>query len=272
MNNIEYSITSVRRGITMPVRRASVIATVAAVLSAATVSNEAAIVQFRRARYTAGESSSVMVEVLHTHRKDVSVVHYETSPIDAVPGRDYAPVSGTLSIYPGERIKWLEIPVFYDWETEAPVRFNVTLSEPGPGTRIGRRKVTTITLVNSPWDAATALSSKENLIILDGGRVVRLRQSSPSSGSFITDWRVSAGYPLQPHKITCDFSVSEMRAGPRVCYGFSCFSTSYPAAIGTDRVTFEFTSPFGGTYTNTDTSHFMFGAGGTFELPGPRPE
>ena len=237
-----------------------------------------AVVQFKKAAISAGEmdywGSLIPIEVVRRDGPKVEVVvHYTTVPLDAAPGRDYQETSGTLKVYYNKH-DWIYVPVYYDWDADGPVRFNVVLSEPNEGTRIGRRSVTTVTITNTPWSPAAALKASRRIKI-HGTESIYLEGFTPSSGSFIQEWSGTTFDPMNPLSVTCNFAVAEIRPGPIVCYGFSCFSTSYTAGVGNHHVTFTLATPYSGTFTaqtySLDGLFHLFGPSGTFELIGPKP-
>lgn len=64
-------------------------------------------------------------------------VQYRTATVDAVPGLDFAPVSGTLTLGPGQWSGSIQVPVLDNPHTNRDHDFHVTLAGPGGGATLG---------------------------------------------------------------------------------------------------------------------------------------
>ena len=75
------------------------------------------------------------------------VVHFETEPATASAGTDFLSAAGTLRFSPGERLKYVHVPVPWDGMAEGPESFTVRLTAPS-GAEI-ERPVATGTILDS---------------------------------------------------------------------------------------------------------------------------
>ena len=72
-------------------------------------------------------------------------VHYQTSPINATPGTDFTPVSGTLTLGPGQWTGSIQVPVLDNPHLNHDTSLTLTIDSPTGGATLG---ATTIAMVH----------------------------------------------------------------------------------------------------------------------------
>jgi uncharacterized repeat protein (TIGR01451 family) len=97
------------------------------------------ILQFSTSTYTVPETAGVaQLQVVRTDGAKGSVtVNYQTTAINATPGLDFTPVSGTLSFASGQKTASIMVPVLADpWDNHVE-QLSVALTSAGGGATLG---------------------------------------------------------------------------------------------------------------------------------------
>ncbi len=79
-------------------------------------------------------------------------VHYQTIAVDATPGVDYVPTSGTLTLGPGQTIASIAVPVLNDLYEDHDDTVNVVLDNPSGGAVLGTVSTTVLQIVDTDPD------------------------------------------------------------------------------------------------------------------------
>lgn len=106
--------------------------------------------QFEKRGYLVKESSGVVaIPILRTSGSDGEVsIRWKTVDKTAISSRDYLGGSGVITFKHGEVRKVLEIPIIDDLKAEKDEYFEVKLSEPTGGARIGTVNHCAVTITN----------------------------------------------------------------------------------------------------------------------------
>jgi uncharacterized delta-60 repeat protein len=87
--------------------------------------------------YTIETSGSAVVFVQRVGATNAAFsVGYNTTPITAVPGTNYTPISGMLTFTPGETLEAISIPVLYDHQVTGDLLFGVNLTNATGGAEL----------------------------------------------------------------------------------------------------------------------------------------
>ena len=79
-------------------------------------------------------------------------VNYQTVAVNATPGLDFVPISGTLTFASGQTVGTILVPVLNDlWENHDDV-VNVVLSSPGGGATLGTLTTAQLSIVDTDPD------------------------------------------------------------------------------------------------------------------------
>jgi uncharacterized repeat protein (TIGR01451 family) len=97
------------------------------------------MLQFGSGGVTVTDRSGVAVlPVVRVYGASGSIsVHYQTAPLSATPGLDFTPISGTLTLGPGQWTGSIQIPILDDPYLNRDTAFNVTLDSPTNGAYLG---------------------------------------------------------------------------------------------------------------------------------------
>ena len=80
-------------------------------------------------------------------------VNYQTVAINATPGLDFVPISGTLTLGPGQTVATIAVPILNDpWENHNDV-VNLVLSSPGNGASLGPLSTTQLNIIDTDPDS-----------------------------------------------------------------------------------------------------------------------
>ena len=112
-------------------------------------------VQFQSAAASVNESAGYLVlTVSRNTNLGTSTINYSTSDGTTVAGKNYTATSGTLTFFPGDATKTINIPIIDDGVISGALKFNVNLTSP-TGTILGANATTVVTVNNT--DAMSTL-------------------------------------------------------------------------------------------------------------------
>lgn len=131
-------------------------------------------------------------------------VDYKVTAGTATANADFTPISGTLTLAPGEDFKSLAIPLVNDNIDEEDETIIVTLSNPSNGAALGR---STFTLIIRDDDGTPTLSLADLSLVEGTSGAMLAKLSNPSSRP------VSFNYTTQPNSATdpADFSAQSAK-------------------------------------------------------------
>ena len=111
----------------------------ASATASAQVVESPGMIQFGAAEYEVTDQSGVaVIPVVRLYGASGTItVHYQTSPVNATPGLDYTPTSGTMTLGPGQWTGSIQIPVLDDRYLNHDTYVNVTLDSPTGGAYLG---------------------------------------------------------------------------------------------------------------------------------------
>src|SRR5262249_38174969 len=107
----------------------------ASATTSAQVVESPGMVQFGAASYDVTDQSGVAVipVVRYYGASGPITVRYQTAPINATPGLDFTPISGTLTLLPGQWTASIQVPVLDDPYLNHDTYLNVTMDSPTGG-------------------------------------------------------------------------------------------------------------------------------------------
>ncbi len=108
------------------------------------------MLEFNKTSYLVKESiGNAILPIIRADGCDGRIeVTWTTKDMEAVNEKDYIGGTGTLVFEHGEREKNLEIPIIDDQEYEKDESFQVELSDPTGGAKLGRIKKTVVAIIN----------------------------------------------------------------------------------------------------------------------------
>lgn len=95
------------------------------------------------------DGGSVLVDVIRTVGSDGYItVDYDTETLNAQPGVDYTPVSGTFTFAEGETVKTIVIPILDDGLVESIEQFNVNIDNVNGGAVLLVPRTATVSIID----------------------------------------------------------------------------------------------------------------------------
>lgn len=171
--------------------------------------------QFDSKDYSAREEAEfVQVGVTQGENDAPAMVDVTTTDGTAKAGLDYAGLTNTLSFGPGERLKWVRIPILNDELKEAAKSFGITLSNPTAEAVLGSQRTATVQIYdNDPgvgfptntWFAA-ASAGVAKITVTRGGDAL---MSSFTVDYQTADGSAQAGVDYQAVSGTLEFKSDE---------------------------------------------------------------
>lgn len=108
------------------------------------------VVQFPVAGFTNREDAALIrIPVVRGESALASTVDVTTANGTAVAGQDYAAVNRTLSFLPGERLKFVDVPVLNDGLKESSETFRILLGNPTGGAALGATRTVKVTILDN---------------------------------------------------------------------------------------------------------------------------
>lgn len=116
--------------------------------------------QFDSKNYVVREEAAfVQVGILRGENEAAATVDFTTTDGTAIAGVDYVGVTNTIQFAPGERMKWLQVPVLGNGVKDAARSFGIALSNPTGGASLGSLRTATVQLLdNDPGVGFTSTS------------------------------------------------------------------------------------------------------------------
>jgi poly(3-hydroxybutyrate) depolymerase len=165
-------------------------------LSAATVTIQDSdrTFQFDAKNYGAREEAEfVQVGIVQGENDAPAIVDFATTDGTAKAGLDYVGLTNTIHFGPGERLKWVRIPILNDGLKEAVKSFVITLSNPTGGAALGTQRIATVKIYDN--DPGVAFSTSTFFISGSAGvaRLTVMRGSDVPMSSFTVDFQTADG-------------------------------------------------------------------------------
>ncbi len=194
--------------------------------TSAQVVESAGTVEFGAGEYEVTDQSGVaVIPVVRLYGSLGTVtVTYQTVPVNAIPGLDFTPTSGTLTLGPGQTSGSIQVPVLDDPYQDQDQYLNVTIANPTGGAILG---ATTTTLLHiQDVDPDVTAPVVDGLTWSGSSRAITsltLSFSAPLDPSYATDpadyrlFKVTGGQSLPIASITYDaanFSVTIVPQSP----------------------------------------------------------
>jgi polyhydroxybutyrate depolymerase len=115
-----------------------------------TITDADEAVQFQAASFSVGEDVG-FARVAVTRGESASAATVDVTSTDgtAVAGQDYTGVTNTLQFAPGERLKYVDVPVLNDGIKESSETFRIVLSNPTGEAVLGPTRTVTVTILDN---------------------------------------------------------------------------------------------------------------------------
>ncbi len=160
------------------------------------------------------DAEFVEVPITRGENDTSATVDYVTTDGTAIAGLDYVGMTNTAYFAPGERQKWIQIPILHDGFKEATKSFGVALSNPTGGAALGSQRTATVQISdNDPGVGFTANSFFASRSARVAQVPVRRGHDEPK-GPFTVDFRTvdasaRAGVDYQACSGTVEFAADE---------------------------------------------------------------
>ena len=120
------------------------------VAATVTITDTDELVQFRMGTFTNWEDGAfARLAVVRGESAVASTVNFATADGTAIAGQDYRGLTNTLSFAPGERLKFIDVPLLNDGLRESTETFQVVLSNPTGGTVLGLDRILTVRILDN---------------------------------------------------------------------------------------------------------------------------
>jgi uncharacterized repeat protein (TIGR01451 family) len=173
--------------------------------AAAQVVESPGMIEFGAGSYEVTDQSGVAtISVVRLFGASGTIaVHYQTSPINATPGLDFTPTSGTLTLGPGQWTASIQVPVLDDRYLNHDTYLDVTLDSPTGGAYLG--PPTTALLHIQDVDPDVTPPQVSGLTWSGSAQAITgltLQFTAPMDPAFVTDAddyhliRLSGGQPI----------------------------------------------------------------------------
>ncbi|MBM3882154.1 MAG: hypothetical protein FJ387_20935 [Verrucomicrobia bacterium] len=163
------------------------------------------------------EAVYVQVGVIQGDNGASATVDLATTDGTAKAGLDYVGVTNTIQFGPGERLKWVRIPLLDDGLKEAAKFFDVTLRNPTGGTALGTQRTATVQITDN--DPGVGFTTNTFFVFVWSSaslaKVSVTRGSDDPTTSFTvdyqtTDWTAQAGTDYEATAGVLEFNPGEM--------------------------------------------------------------
>jgi polyhydroxybutyrate depolymerase len=176
-------------------------------------------VRFQAASFTTREDAPfVCLAVVRGESALATTVDVATANISAIAGQDYTAVTNTLSLAPGERLKFIEVPILNDGLKESAETFRIPLSNPTGGAVLGLTRTVTVTILDNDPGVGFERSTTSVWENLPGLTLKVIRGNDGWLGPFTVDYQTVdstalAGVDYQAASGTLSFEMNEMVKG-----------------------------------------------------------
>jgi poly(3-hydroxybutyrate) depolymerase len=148
--------------------------------------------QFDSQNYAAREEAEyVQVGIIQADNDAPASVDFSTSDGAALAGLDYVGSTNTIQFGPGERRKWIQIPLLNDGLKEAVKSFRITLSNPTGGTALGSQPTATVKITDNDPGVGVTTNTFFASGIAGVAKVSVTRGSDELMSSFTVDFQTA---------------------------------------------------------------------------------
>jgi poly(3-hydroxybutyrate) depolymerase len=188
----------------------------APVSATVTITNTDDVVQFQTATLTNREDAvCVRIPVLRGESALSTTVEVTTANATAVAGQDYTGVTNTLSFAPGERLKFVDVPLLNDGLKESSETFRITLSNPTGGAVLATPATLAVMILDNDPGVGFERSTNSVWEKLPGLTLNVVRGNDGWLGPFTVDYQTAdgtaqAGLDYQATSGTLSFATNEL--------------------------------------------------------------
>jgi len=181
-----------------------------------TITNTDEVVQFQQATLTNREDAAcIRVAVVRGESALASTVDVSTANLTAIAGLDYTGLTNTISFAPGERLKFVDVPLLNDGLKESSEKFRITLTNPTGGAVLAMPTTLTVTILDNDPGVGFERSTNSVWEKMPGLTLNVVRGNDGWLGPFTVDYQTvngtaQAGLDYQATSGTLNFMTNEM--------------------------------------------------------------
>ena len=159
-------------------------------VSTVTIVDTDRLLQFESAQYiTSEEAAYAQIGITQGENDGATSVAFTTADRVARSGRDYVGITTNMGFNAGERLKYIRVPILQNLLKESKRQFQVALSNPTAGARLGPRATATIAIADDDPGVGFAQSSYSFPAKADSVSIGVKRGGGDPSQSFSVDYR-----------------------------------------------------------------------------------
>lgn len=184
-----------------------------------TITNTDELVQFQAAKFAVREDAAIArIPVLRGESALTTTVDVSSTNGTALAGQDFVGLTNTLTFAPGERLKFVDVPILNDGLAETNETFQLTLSNPTGGAVLGAVKTVTVTVLDNDPGVSFERSTNSVWERQPGLTLNVVRGNDAWLGPFTVDYQTAdgtalAGVDYQAASGTLSFAANEMVKG-----------------------------------------------------------